>query len=45
MYETILEVDITTYVVEFLGKLIIISYMLLIVARAIIWGDKIYERY
>lgn len=44
-YETIFEVDPTPYVVEFFGKLIVLSYMILIVVRAFIWGDKIYERY
>lgn len=45
IYDATIEIDVTTYIVEFIGKFIIISYMLLIVFRAIIYGDEIYERY
>lgn len=38
-------VDITSYQLAFISLSIIYSYMLLIVIRAIIWGDKLHERY
>lgn len=44
-YDATIEIDVTTYIVEFISKFMIISYMLLITFRAIIFGDEIYERY
>lgn len=38
-------IDVTSFYLSLIFIHIIVFYLILIVVRAIIWGDKIYERY
>ena len=38
-------IDLTSFYISLIARTIIVSYLLLIVFRAVLWGDNLNERY